>query len=284
MRWGSRLVGAKVHFMESGSIGVFDSGVGGLTVARAIIDQLPNESVTYIGDTLHTPYGPKTLDQVRGYSLDIMDTLVANGVKMLVIACNTATAAVLEEAHGRYQEALGIPVVGVIQPAVRRAISATSSGRIGVIGTQATINSGAYTDAFARYLGIDVATTACPRFVELVEAGITSGPEVHDVAVEYLGPMVEAGVDTLVLGCTHYPLLVGAIGYVMGADVTLVSSADETARDVYRRLAELSQFAPPGEATRRFYATGDPASFGKLARRFLGPEVGMVQSTKEMTR
>ena len=284
MLWGSRLVGARVHLMESGSIGVFDSGVGGLTVARAIIDQLPHESVTYIGDTLHTPYGPKTLEQVRGYSLDIMDTLVADGVKMLVIACNTATAAVLEEARERYEEALGIPVVGVIQPAVRRAISATSSGRIGVIGTQATISSGAYTDAFARYPGIDVATTACPRFVELVEAGITSGPEVHDVAVEYLWPMVEAGVDTLVLGCTHYPLLAGAIGYVMGADVTLVSSADETARDVYRHLAELSQFAPPGDVTRRFYATGDPASFGKLARRFLGPEVGMVQSTKEMTR
>ncbi|MFT3945136.1 MAG: glutamate racemase [Ancrocorticia sp.] len=270
--------------MESGSIGVFDSGVGGLTVARAIIDQLPNESVTYIGDTLHTPYGPKTLEQVRGYSLDIMDTLVADGVKMLVIACNTATAAVLDEARERYEDALGIPVVGVIQPAVRRAISATSSGRIGVIGTQATIGSGAYTDAFAQYPGIDVATTACPRFVELVEAGITSGPEVHDVAVEYLWPMAEAGVDTLVLGCTHYPLLAGAIGYVMGEDVTLVSSADETARDVYRRLAELSAFAPSGQATRRFYATGDPASFGKLARRFLGPEVGMVQSTKEMTR
>lgn len=284
MLWGSRLVGARVHLMESGSIGVFDSGVGGLTVARAIIDQLPNESVTYIGDTLHTPYGPKTLEQVRGYSLDIMDSLVADGVKMLVIACNTATAAVLDEARERYEEALGIPVVGVIQPAVRRAISATSTGRIGVIGTQATIGSGAYTDAFARYPGISVATTACPRFVELVEAGITSGPEVHDVAVEYLWPMVEAGVDTLVLGCTHYPLLAGAIGYVMGEDVTLVSSADETARDVYRRLAQLSQFAPPGEVTRRFYATGDPASFGKLARRFLGPEVGMVQSTKEMTR
>ncbi len=270
--------------MDSRPIGVFDSGVGGLTVARAIIDQLPGESIAYIGDTARTPYGPKSLATVRGYALDIMDTLVADGVKMLVIACNTATAAVLDEARERYEEAQGIPVVGVIQPAVRRAVSVTRSGRIGVIGTQATIASGAYTNAFAQISGLTVTTAACPRFVELVEAGITTGPLVQDIAVQYLKPMIDAGVDVLVLGCTHYPLLAGAIGYVMGEDVTLVSSSDETARDVYRRLAVDSRFAGPGHVTKDFFATGDPQSFGDLARRFLGPEVGNVQATKEILR
>ncbi|MFT0846704.1 glutamate racemase [Actinomycetaceae bacterium L2_0104] len=270
--------------MDSRPIGVFDSGVGGLTVARAIIDQLPAESIIYIGDTARTPYGPKSLATVREYALDIMDTLVADGVKMLVIACNTATAAVLDEARERYERTQGIPVVGVIQPAVRRAVSVTRSGRIGVIGTQATIASGAYTDAFARVPGLTVTTAACPRFVELVEAGITAGSQVHDIAVTYLKPMIDADVDALVLGCTHYPLLAGAIGYVMGEDVTLVSSSDETARDVYRRLAEHSQFSGPGEARRQFFATGNPGSFGLLAHRFLGPEVGTVRSTKEIPR
>ncbi len=270
--------------MDSRSIGVFDSGVGGLTVARAIIDQLPSESITYIGDTAHTPYGPKSLATVRGYALDIMDTLVADGVKMLVIACNTATAAVLDEARERYEQAQGIPVVGVIEPAVRRAVSVTGSGRIGVIGTQATIASGAYTDAFAEVPGLTVTTAACPRFVELVEAGITTGSQVQDIAMTYLKPMIDAGIDALVLGCTHYPLLAGAIGYAMGDDVTLVSSSDETARDVYRRLAMDSQFAEPGRAKRQFFATGDPQSFECLARRFLGPEVGNVQATKEILR
>lgn len=268
--------------MDSRPIGVFDSGVGGLTVARAIIDQLPGESMTYIGDTAHTPYGPKSLATVRGYALEIMDGLVAGGVKMLVIACNTATAAVLDEARDRYELAQGIPVVGVIEPAVRRAIGVTRTGRIGVIGTQATIASGAYTNEFAQISGIEVTTTACPRFVELAEAGITTGPQVQEIAVASLEPMIDAGVDTLVLGCTHYPLLAGAIGYVMGEHVTLVSSSDETARDVYRRLAVDTAFAEPGHVNRQFFATGDPGSFGTLARRFLGPEVGNVLSATEV--
>lgn len=283
--------------MDSRPIGVFDSGVGGLTVARAIMDQLPSESITYIGDTARTPYGPKPPETVREYSLNIMDALVAHGVKMLVIACNTATAAVLCEAQERYGEGLGIPVIGVIDPAVRRAISATTSGRIGVIGTLGTVRSRAYPAAFERYqrsqgadLGLSITSVACPEFVNLVEHGITAGPYVQNVAAGYLGPLIGADVDTLVLGCTHYPLLQGAIGYVMGQAVTLVSSADETARDVYRQLAvhdlfsrqDQSQFQ--GRAQREFYATGDPATFGILARRFIGPDVGYVRSTQELVQ
>lgn len=269
--------------MDSRSIGIFDSGVGGLTVARAIIDQLPGESMTYIGDTAHSPYGPKSIAQVRKYALDIMDSLVASGVKMLVIACNSASAAVLADARERYQSTYGIPVIEVIQPAVRRAVRATRTGRIGVIGTQATIGSGAYADAFAAAPNLELTMGACPRFVELVESGITAGPQAEAIAREYLAPMIAADVDTLVLGCTHYPLLAGVIGLVMGEDVTLVSSADETARDVYRQLAEGDLMAGSENPTRTFLATGDTESFEKLARRFLGPEVSSVQPTAALT-
>ncbi len=265
--------------MDFRPIGIFDSGVGGLTVARAIIDQFPEESITYIGDTAHAPYGPKPIADVRELALGIMDNLVESGVKMLVIACNSASAAVLHDARERYQTGNSIPVVEVIQPAVRRAVATTRNGRIGVIGTAATIGSGAYEDAFAAAPHLELTTAACPEFVELVEAGITAGPKVEAVVERYLAPVREAEVDTLVLGCTHYPLLAGAIGYTMGESVTLVSSADETARDVYRKLASQDLFAPAGnEPVRRFYSTGDPDRFGELARRFLGPEAGGAHS------
>ena len=264
--------------MDAAPIGIFDSGVGGLTVARAIIDQLPDESITYIGDTAHAPYGPRPIAEVRELALDVMDTLVDTGVKMLVIACNSASAAVLRDARERYTIGKGIPVIEVIQPAVRRAVRATRTGHVGVIGTRATIDSGAYRDAFAAAPNLQITTQACPRFVEFVESGITSGPELLAAAEEYLEPIKAADVDTLVLGCTHYPLLAGVISYVMGEDVTLVSSADETARDVYRTLAANDMHRDPkaGPPTLSFHATGDAASFEKLARRFLGPEVGTV--------
>ncbi|QHT55258.1 glutamate racemase [Cellulomonas sp. H30R-01] len=266
--------------MNDAPLGIFDSGVGGLTVARSILDQLPHESTLYIGDTLNTPYGPKPLAAVRAHALEVMDDLVDAGVKLLVIACNTASAAMLRDARERYTLRRGIPVVEVILPAARRAVAATRTGRIGVIGTRATVESRAYDDAFAVAPGVTLTTQACPRFVELVEAGITSGPEVLAVAREYLEPVKEAGVDTLVLGCTHYPLLTGAISYVMGDEVTLVSSAEETAKDVYRTLVahDLERDAAAGPPTHRFLATGDPDSFHALARRFLGPEVGSVES------
>jgi glutamate racemase len=259
-------------------IGVFDSGVGGLTVARAIIDQLPRESILYVGDTAHSPYGPKSIAEVRGFALAVLDDLVDQGVKLLVIACNTASSAMLRDARERYTEGRGIPVVEVIHPAVRAAVRQTRNKRVGVIGTVGTINSGAYEDAFIAASDLEIFTQACPRFVEFVESGVTSGTELFAVAEEYLAPLKRAGVDTLVLGCTHYPLLGGAIQYVMGEDVTLVSSAEETAYDVYRTLVKHGTLRTSTEAaTYRFEATGDSqAEFLGLASRFLGPEVNTV--------
>ena len=261
--------------MSHAAIGIFDSGVGGLTVARAILDQLPNESTLYIGDTARGPYGPRPLSEVREFALETMDFLVDQGVKAIVIACNTASAAMLRDARERYS----IPVIEVIQPAVRRAVSATRSGRIGVIGTQATIDSKAYLDAFAAAPQLQITSAACPLFVEFVERGETSGDAITTVAQKYLEPIMNSDVDTLVLGCTHYPLLTGVISYVMGDSVTLVSSAEETAKDLYRTLVENNALRPQSSSapTHRFLATGDAKAFETLARRFLGPEVTQVQ-------
>ncbi|MGO1883798.1 MAG: glutamate racemase [Citricoccus sp.] len=271
--------------LPTAPIGVFDSGVGGLTVARAIIDQLPGEQIAYVGDTANGPYGPRSIAQVRAFALGIMDELVDAGVKVLVIACNSASAAVLRDARERYTARYGIPVVEVIQPAVRRAVAATRNGRIGVIGTEATVGSRAYEDTFAAAPHLEVSSVACPRFVEFVEAGVTTGPELLATAERYLAPLQAAGVDTLVLGCTHYPLLTGVISLVMGEHVTLVSSAEETAKDVYRALVRHGLEGPvrPGATgaepvpAHTFMATGDARQFEVLARRFLGPEVGGVQ-------
>ncbi|MFY9230843.1 MAG: glutamate racemase [Candidatus Nanopelagicales bacterium] len=261
--------------MNDAAIGIFDSGVGGLTVARAVIDQLPHEPVRYVGDTARGPYGPRPLAEVRSFSLEIMDRLVDEGVKILVIACNSASAATLRDARERYD----VPVVEVVHPAVRRAVSATRSGHVGVIGTRATVTSGAYADAFMAAPQVDLTSVACPRFVEFVEAGVTSGPELIEVAEEYLAPMKAADVDTLVLGCTHYPLLTGVLSYVMGEDVTLVSSAEETAKDVYRTLVAHDLLRDPSlpDPVHQFLVTGDPEEFQRLGRRFLGPEIGDVQ-------
>ena len=260
---------------SSAPIGIFDSGVGGLTVARAIIDQLPNESTIYIGDTARGPYGPRKIAEVREFSLEIIEFLVKRGCKAVVIACNTASSAMLRDARERFQ----IPIIEVIQPAARRAVAATRSGKVGVIGTNATIDSGAYLDAFAAAPHLTIASKACPRFVEYVERGETTGAEITAIAREYLKPMIDANVDTLVLGCTHYPLLTGVISYVMGDGVTLVSSAEETAKDLYRVLVEKhllreNSLTPP---THEFLATGESDQFEILARRFLGPEVNKVQ-------
>ncbi|MET0872820.1 MAG: glutamate racemase [Paeniglutamicibacter terrestris] len=264
-------------------LGIFDSGVGGLTVSRAIIDQLPGESTMYVGDTANSPYGPLPIAEVRANALGVMDELVDAGVKLLVIACNSASAAVLRDARERYTARYGIPVVEVIQPAVRRAVAATRNGKIGVIGTLATVSSRAYEDAFAAAPHYSITSVACPRFVEFVENGITTGAELLETAATYLAPLKAAGVDTLVLGCTHYPLLTGVISYVMGEDVTLVSSAEETAKDVYRELmrhdlARTEESAP----SHQFLATGDAQSFEILARRFLGPEVLAVEQVKNV--
>jgi glutamate racemase len=268
--------------VDARPIGIFDSGVGGLTVARAIIDQLPHESIVYVGDTLNSPYGPKSLAEVRSLALAVMDDLVASGVKLLVIACNSASAAVLRDARERYTEGLGVPVVEVIQPAVRTAVATSRNKKVGVIGTSATISSGAYEDAFAAAVDFEITSAACPGFVDFVERGVTSGPELLEKAREYLEPIKNARVDTLVLGCTHYPLLQAALAYVMGEGVNLVSSADETAKDVYRVLTEHDLLAPETQkANYSFFATGDATEFEKLAKRFLGPEVSGVKQLKE---
>lgn len=266
-------------------VGIFDSGVGGLTVARAVLDQLPGESITYLGDTAHGPYGPLPIARVRAHALGVMDELVDSGVKALVIACNSASAAVLRDARERYTDRHGIPVIEVIQPAVRRAVSATRNGRIGVIGTSATVSSRAYEDTFAAAPALQITAAAAPRFVEFVERGVTSGDELLSAAEEYLAPLKAAGVDTLVLGCTHYPLLTGVISYVMGETVTLVSSAEETAKDLYRALTRQQLQRPPetqlpgsvGSPGHTFLSTGDAEAFALLARRFLGPEVLAVR-------
>jgi len=265
--------------MSDAPVGVFDSGVGGLTVARAIIDQLPNEAIRYVGDTANGPYGPRPIAEVRELALGVLDGLVAEGVKALVIACNTASAAMLRDARERFTLAAGIPVIEVIQPAVRAAVRQTRNRRVGVIGTTGTINSLAYEDAFAAASDLEIVTRACPRFVEFVEAGVTTGPELLAVAEEYLAPLRDAGVDTLVLGCTHYPLIAAAIQYVMGPDVTLISSAEETAFDVYRTLVRHGiERTAPTPPRHHFEATGaDEAAFKRLAQRFLGPEIVRVE-------
>ena len=253
-------------------IGIFDSGFGGLTVARAVLDQLPHEPVLYLGDTARQPYGPKPIGEVREYALECLDHLVAHGVKALVIACNSASAAVLRDARERYP----VPVVEVIFPAVRRAVAVTRTGRVGVICTAATKASMAYDDAFAAAPQVTLTTQACPDFVSFVERGITGGPDLISVAGAYLDQL--RGVDTLILGCTHYPLLTGVISFVLGDEVTLVSSAEETAKDVYALLVRegLERPSELDGPTHRFLTTGQPGDFREVGRRFLGPELDTV--------
>lgn len=261
--------------MTAAPIGIFDSGYGGLTVARAVLDQLPNEPVIYLGDTARAPYGPQPIATVRANALECLDRLVDYGVKTLVIACNSASAAVLGDARERYD----VPVLEVIRPAVRRAVSATRNSRVGVISTQATHRSQAYSDAFAAAPHVELLSRACPQLVDFVEAGITSGPELLAAAHECLDPLIEAQVDTLILGCTHYPLLTAVISYVLGPEVTLVSSAQETAKDLYRVLADSDMLRPfdaaPPQHT--WLTTGEPTTFATVGSRFLGPEITFAQ-------
>ena len=260
--------------MVSRPIGVFDSGVGGLTVVRALINQLPRESIVYFGDTARYPYGPRSQDEIREFAVQIALHLVEHEVKLIVVACNSATAAALDDVAA----AVPVPVLGVIQPAARAAVRATRNGRIGLIGTVATVSSGAYERAFEG-ADVELIARACPRFVEFVERGDTTSPALITAAREYLSPLLEAGVDTLILGCTHYPLLRGAIHHVMGPGVLLLSSAEETANDVYETLATRGMLneGRGGPALHRFESSGEPRVFAELGRRFLGPEVRVPQ-------
>jgi glutamate racemase len=253
-------------------------------VAHALFECLPHESVIYFGDTARVPYGPKSPETVRRYSGEILDLLVRRGVKMVVVACNTSTAHALDFLRARSP----VPVQGVIEPGARAAAAATRAGRIGVIGTAGTIASGAYERAIkAVRPDVEVASRACPLFVPLVEEGWFDHPATELVAREYLQPLKEQGVDVLVLGCTHYPLLSGLLQLELGPDVVLVSSAEETAKDVYGELVSRELLAPTGgRPVHEFVTTGDPDQFQRLAEVFLGPEVrdlGVQQVTLEGT-
>ncbi len=258
-------------------IGMFDSGFGGLTVARAVLDLLPDEDVVYLGDTGRYPYGPRPANEVRQFSLEIAEYLVTtHDVKALVVACNTATAAALDDLRDR----LKIPVLGVIAPGVRAVVEGTDAQRIGVIGTVGTVASGSYQAAVAAMpRPVEAIVRSCPGFVEFVERGVTDGPEIQILAERMLAPIIEADVQALLLGCTHYPYLARVISGVLGPDVLLVSSADETAF----ALADLMQaegLAHPdagrgrrGHRTTEFISSGDVAAFTQLGSRLLGPEL-----------
>ena len=260
-------------------IGIFDSGVGGLTVARAILELLPDEALLYLGDTARFPYGPRPVEQIRQFAVEIARSLVARDVKLLVVACNSIEVSAIDDVA----VAAGTPAVGVIDPGVRAAIGATRNGRIGMIGTQATVASGAYERA-ARRLDpeVQLLSVACPAFVEHVERGDTTSAELRTVARGYLEPLHEGGVDTLILGCTHYPLLSDLLGREMGPDVVLVSSADETAKDVYGTLkvSDLERSPTASPPRHEWSTTGDPVEFQALAERFLGPERARVHASR----
>ena len=254
-------------------IGIFDSGFGGLTVARAVWDQLPGEDIVYLGDTARAPYGPRSISEVREYALECLDHLYGLGVKALVIACNSASAAVLRDARERYD----VPVIEVILPAARRAVKVTRTGDVGVICTEATAMSQSYDDAVAAVPGIRLHTAACPLFVDYVERGITGGPELLDVARRYLAPLQLSGIDTLILGCTHYPLLTGLLSYVLGDSVTLVSSSEECAKQVFATLTDLELTRDDGHVgVRTFLTTGNPDGFAGIGHRLIGTELDRV--------
>jgi glutamate racemase len=270
--------------MENLPIGVFDSGLGGLTVAREIARALPDESILYFGDTARCPYGPRDLAEVRRFVLEIGSWLTGRGVKLIVIACNTGTAAGLALA----QRAFDVPVIGVVEPGARAAVQATVNRRVGVIGTVGTVQSGAYSNAVrALDAGVTVFSAATPRFVDIVEDGLRRGPgpledwiadtsEVFirpsflELARDYLDPLKRSGIDTLVLGCTHFPLLSTAIGQVVGPSVRLISSAEETAREVAETLERRGHLAPAGGRRLEFATTGDADEFAVLGARVLG--------------
>ena len=264
--------------MNNATIGVFDSGIGGLTVVSAIMRALPTERVVYVGDTARVPYGPKSPETVLRYSRQIAGWLLEQNVKAIVIACNTATAHALET----LQRECPVPVIGVVQPGARAAVRATRNGHIGVIGTAGTINSGAYHRAIAALsAGATVVSAACPLFVPLVEEGWVDHPATRLIANTYLLPLTDGHVDTLVLGCTHYPLLSAVIGDVVGRDVVLVDSAAETANALSDVLRDGEIAASPNRphVPHRFVATDAPDAFRRVGQRFIGPMLDNVETT-----
>jgi glutamate racemase len=252
------------------AIGVFDSGVGGLTVLKQMMEMLPREHLIYLGDTARYPYGSKSAEVVRRYSLENTEFLVDKGIKMLVVACNSAAAVALGMLGDRFE----LPVVGVIEPGARQAAQQTRNCKVGVIGTEATIASGAYTRALKQFdAKLEIYTRACPLFVPLAEEGWTDNAVAHEAAAAYLTSLKRSGIDTLVLGCTHYPLLARVIGEVMGPKVTLVDSAHTTAVAVRETLVRYGLLRRSGEGSVSFFVTDVPERFSKVAGRFIGQKV-----------
>ena len=269
-------------------IGMFDSGFGGLTVARAVIDLLPSEDLIYIGDTARYPYGPKPAGEVRSYAIELATSLVRDfNAKLIVVACNTAASVALSE----LRSLLSVPVIGVVEPGARALVEATTNNRVAVIGTVGTISSGAYESAVANASRdvsreVSLTATACPGFVEFVERNETSGLAVTELAEKLLSPIRSADVDTLLLGCTHYPYLSKVIGRVMGSGVKLINSADATAsvvRDVLaennisRSVGSGAQSSSRHSGLHEFYSSGDVQQFAEFGRRFLGPELSVAK-------
>lgn len=266
-------------------IGVFDSGVGGLTVARALMDLLPDERLVYFGDTARCPYGPRDLAEVRGFTAEIVADLAARDVKLVVAACNTATAAALRSAQRSFE----VPIIGVIEPGARAAALETRNRSVGVLATEATVASGAYRKAVENLdAGIQVIEQSAPRFVPLIEKGIVDGPELERVARKYLRPVKERGVDAVILGCTHYPLISATINRVLGPEVRLISSAGQTALEVGRILSRRGYLRRPhdledlGEAT--YICSADPEEFAALGSRFLEEEIEVVAPASVLQR
>lgn len=255
---------------QQSAIGLFDSGIGGLTVLHEIIEALPRESTVYLGDTARSPYGTKSVETVLRYSFENSDFLIEKGVKTIVVACNTSTAIALDALRDR----LPVPVIGVIDPGVRRALQVTRNKKVGVIGTEATIQSGAYSKALkAEARNIEVYSRACPLFVPLVEEGWTDNAVVAMTIEAYLGSLKQSGIDTLILGCTHYPLLKKAIRKFLGDGVALVDSAEEIAKDVSALLKKHSLTRRNGSGVHSFFVTDAPDRFVEVGRRFLGDRV-----------
>ncbi len=252
------------------AIGVFDSGIGGLTVLRELVEGMPAEDFIYLGDTARLPYGTKSSEVIIRYSRENTEFLLAKGIKLLVVACNTSSAVALHE----ISRATIVPVIGVIEPGARAAINASRSGKIGVIGTEATIASGAYTRALQQLRpGVEVYTRACPMLVPLVEEGWLDNDIAERTVAHYLESLKASGIDTLLLGCTHYPLLRELFRRMLGPGVRIVDSASATALAVHERLAELRLGRIRGGGSQSFFVTETPERFVRVGRRFLGPQV-----------
>jgi glutamate racemase len=260
---------------NTAAIGVFDSGLGGLTVFKALARRMPEESLTYFGDTAHVPYGSKSPQAIARYSTEVARFLAGRGIKLLVVACNTSSAWALPA----IRRAVKVPVIGVIEPGARAALAVTRGGRIGVIGTEATVKSAAYPKALKKLSRRSrVASAACPLFVPLVEEGWWTGPVVEAVARKYAAPLRKARVDTVILGCTHYPFLKPVLAGALGPRVRLIDSAEETARETERVLSKMGLRAPKGRRGRReFFASDAPKRFARLGRRMLGAAVNTVK-------